>query len=80
VFQILQIKYINVRKSVSLSFTLNKNKKVKQYIIKETHKPTFLRFWVKDNIIFLCMFGPFFFLIRSPRLCPLESVIVRIKA
>jgi len=54
--------------SVSLSPTLNKNEKVKQYIRKKTHKPTALRFWVKSGIIPLCMFGPFLLLVRSPRL------------
>jgi len=51
---------------------LNKNEKVKQYIRKKTHKPTVLRFWVKGGVILLCMFGSFLFLMRSPRLCPLE--------
>jgi len=42
--------------SVSLSPTLNKNKKVKQYIKKMTHKPIALRFWVKGGVIPLCIY------------------------
>jgi len=39
---------------VSLSPTLNKNEKVKQYIRKKTHKPTTaLRFWVKGGLLYL---------------------------
>ena len=45
---------------MNLSSTLNKNEKVKQYIRKKTHKPIVLRFWVKDCVIPLCMFGPIF--------------------
>ena len=37
--------------SVSLSLTLNKNEKVKQYIRKKTYKPIALRFWVKSGVI-----------------------------
>jgi len=51
---------------VSLSPTLNKNEKVKQYIRKKTHKPTTLRFWVKGGVILLCMFDLFLLLVRSP--------------
>ena len=58
--------------SASLSPTLNKHEKVKQYIRKKTHKPTALRFWVKGGVIPLYMFGLFLLLVRSPRLCPLE--------
>jgi len=37
--------------SVSLSLTLSKNEKVKQYIRKKTHRPTALRFWVEGDVI-----------------------------
>jgi len=37
--------------SVSLSHTLNKDEKVKQYIRKKIHKLTVLRFWVKSGVI-----------------------------
>jgi len=37
--------------SVSLSPTLSKNEKVEQHIIKKTHKPNALRFWVEDDVI-----------------------------
>ena len=57
--------------SASLSPTLSKNEKVKQYIRKKTHKPTALRFWVKGGVIPLCMFDPFLLLVRYLRLCPL---------
>jgi len=53
---------------VSLSPTLNKNNKVKQYIRKKTHKPIVLWFWVKDSVIPLYMFGLFLLIVKSPRL------------
>jgi len=37
--------------SVSLSPTLSKNKKVKQYIRKKTYKPTTSRFWIESDVI-----------------------------
>jgi len=55
---------------VSLSPTLGKIEKIKQYKRKKTHKPTALRFWVRGGVILLCMFGPFLLLVRSPWLCP----------
>jgi len=36
--------------SMSLSHTLNKNEKVKQYIRKMILKPNKLRFWVNEKI------------------------------
>ena len=40
--------------SVSLSPTLSGNKKVKQHIIKKTHKLSALRFWFEGGVISLC--------------------------
>ena len=37
--------------SVSLSHTLDRNKKVKQHIRKKTHKPNALKFWVEGGVI-----------------------------
>ena len=43
----LFVGYLNV----SLSFTLTRNEKVKQYIKKKIHKPNALRFWVEVGVI-----------------------------
>jgi len=43
--------------NVSLSPTLNKNEKVKQYIRKKTYKPTILRFWVKSDVKTLLVYN-----------------------
>jgi len=55
--------FINIVRnlSVSLSFILNKNDKVKQYIKKKTYKPIVLRFWVKSDVIplYLLPISPF---------------------
>jgi len=36
---------------MSLSFILDRNEKVEQYIRKKTHKPNALRFWVEGGVI-----------------------------
>jgi len=41
--------------SVSLSPTLSRSEKVEQHIIKKTHKPNALRFWVEGGVIPLYM-------------------------
>jgi len=40
--------------SVSLSLTLNKNKKIEHHIRIKVHKFIVLRFWVKSGANFLC--------------------------
>jgi len=40
--------------SVSLSLTLSKSEKVKQYIRMKAHKPNALKFWIKSDVILLC--------------------------
>jgi len=47
---------------VSLSPTLSKNEKIKQYIRKKTHKPIALRFLVEGGVIPLCGLAHFSFL------------------
>jgi len=43
--------------SVSLSFTLCRNKKDEQHIRKNIHKSIVLRFWVEGVVNFLCGLG-----------------------
>jgi len=63
---------------VSLSFTLSKNEKVKQYIRKKTHKPTALRFWIEGSVILLYVwpishsYG--ISLVMSPQILPTSGI------
>jgi len=62
--------------SVSLSPTLSRNEKVEQYIKKKTHKPNALKFWVEDDVIFLCGFDLVLILVRRMKSITLCHVTI----
>jgi len=64
---------------VSLSLTLSKNKKVKQYIKKKTHKSIILRFWVEGGVIFLCGLTLCSSVIQLSVCTILKKIIIRLK-